>query len=152
LPDALALICYDGSDDARNAIHRAGAVLGPRPAVVFTAWETASLALSLGSATAAPIPDVDAITGPLSDRAQAIAEEGVALARRESFTARPLVVQAAGPIWDEAIRAAEAVGAEVIVVGSRGHGSIHSLLLGSTSNGIVHHATCPTLVIRRTDA
>lgn len=152
MSEALALICYDGSEDARHAIQQAGKVLGPGPAVVFTAWETASLALSLGSATAAPIPDVDAVTGPIQEHAQAIADEGVALATRAAFTARPLVVQAAGPIWDEAVRAAESVGAEVIVVGSRGHGSIHSLLLGSTSNGIVHHATCPTLVVRRTDA
>jgi nucleotide-binding universal stress UspA family protein len=36
----------------------------------------------------------------------------------------------------------------ILVVGSRGHGTLGRLILGSVSEGVVHHATCPVLVLR----
>jgi len=39
-------------------------------------------------------------------------------------------------------------GAEMLVVGSRGHGGFVEALLGSVGQHCVHHATCPVVVIR----
>jgi nucleotide-binding universal stress UspA family protein len=38
--------------------------------------------------------------------------------------------------------------AELLVVGSRGHGGFVEALLGSVGQHCVHHATCPVVVIR----
>ena len=42
----------------------------------------------------------------------------------------------------------ESVGADLLVVGNRGHGGFVEALLGSTGQHCVHHATCPVVVIR----
>jgi nucleotide-binding universal stress UspA family protein len=44
--------------------------------------------------------------------------------------------------------AADEHGADLVVVGARGHSVAHRLLLGSVSTRLVHHARRPVLVIR----
>ena len=38
--------------------------------------------------------------------------------------------------------------AALLVIGTRGHGSLAGTLIGSTSNYCVHHAHCPVVVVR----
>ena len=57
---------------------------------------------------------------------------------------RPLVAE--GVAADVLLR--EAKGADLLVVGSRGHGGFASALLGSVSMYCVLHAHCPVLVLR----
>ncbi|MDQ3737093.1 MAG: universal stress protein, partial [Actinomycetota bacterium] len=40
------------------------------------------------------------------------------------------------------------IGADLVVVGSRGLGGIRRALLGGVSDSVVRHAHCPVLVVR----
>jgi len=50
---------------------------------------------------------------------------------------------------DEAIvHLAEEIGADLIVMGSRGFGGLRRALLGNVADSVVRHAHCPVLVVR----
>ena len=78
-----------------------------------------------------------------------VADEGVRIAREVGLETRPVAVKAAGPVWQTIVETAARRHASAIVMGSRGLTGIRSMLLGSVSNAVVHHADRPTLVIHR---
>jgi len=56
-----------------------------------------------------------------------------------------------GDAGDAITAAADAEGADLIVVGSHGRSTVGRFLLGSVSDHVVHHASCPVLVVRSAD-
>lgn len=55
---------------------------------------------------------------------------------------------ASGDPVEEIVRYADTIEADLIVVGSRGHGAVSSVLLGSVSRGVLRRAHRPVAVVR----
>jgi nucleotide-binding universal stress UspA family protein len=53
-----------------------------------------------------------------------------------------------GAVALEIVGLAEELGADLIVMGSRGLGGVRRALMGSVSDSVVRHAHCPVLVVR----
>jgi len=147
-----ALLCYDGSEESGNAIARAGELLGGGQAMVAHVW--------VGLAELLLHSDLQGMTGPMveaaedidtadRDRAEKLAAEGAQLAIEAGFQAQPLVIRQEGGIWQTLRACAIAHDASILVVGARGRSRIASAVLGSVSNGLVHHAPAPVLVVPR---
>ena len=137
------LIAYDGSDAARTAIARAGELLGPRPAQVLTTWQPVSLGVATGVAPPVYIPDLETA---YERHATETAAEGVTLAEAAGFSAEPVVVPEPNGCWTAILDAADLADAALIVMGARGLSGVKSALLGSVSNGVLHHSERPVFV------
>jgi nucleotide-binding universal stress UspA family protein len=53
-----------------------------------------------------------------------------------------------GATPEQIVEAAQAAEADLIVMGTRGMTEWKSLMLGGVANKVVHHATCPVLLVR----
>jgi nucleotide-binding universal stress UspA family protein len=53
-----------------------------------------------------------------------------------------------GHVVQEVIKTAREGKFDLIVIGARGMSHIRELLLGSVTDGVIHHATCPVLVVK----
>jgi nucleotide-binding universal stress UspA family protein len=53
-----------------------------------------------------------------------------------------------GPAAEAILSVAEIRKADLIILGTRGMGSFKGLLVGSVSNKVTHHASCPVMVVR----
>jgi len=74
----------------------------------------------------------------LADGEQKVKAEGVEVEKllREGHTVQ------------EIVRTAKEGNFDLIVIGARGISKIRELLLGSVTDGVIHHASCPVLVIK----
>jgi nucleotide-binding universal stress UspA family protein len=83
----------------------------------------------------------------ITDQAPAGNEEFLASIRDRLSVPEGQVRQVEGVPADRLLEAVERDGAELLVVGSRGRGSIRSALLGSVSRRLTSEATCPVVVV-----
>jgi len=145
------LIGYDGSEEAKRAARLAGALVPDGLAVVLHVFS--SMAPWLGvPAAPGPIPppvDLEAEASRIERHANELAREGADLAEAAGLRATPTVVDAPGTsgAWSTIVRLAEEHDVDLIVVGSRGRSGLKAALLGSVSNGVMHHAARPVLVV-----
>jgi nucleotide-binding universal stress UspA family protein len=150
------LIAYDGSAAARAAVREAGALFAPSRAIVLTVWEPGLAEMMLvpdptgmGSTMLPYDPSITReVERASEERAQALAEEGAALAGEAGLDAQALAVEDLADPPDAIVATAAAQQARAIVIGSRGLGALKSKLLGSTSKEVLHRSTLPVVVVR----
>ena len=148
--DGPLLIGYDGSEHAKDAIRSAAGLLAVKDALVVTVWQPPTEVGASAWYGAGPTM----VNFAVLDRAGAeaggrVAEEGARIAREAGLRAESIAIEATSPVWKTIVETADLHDAAAIVVGSRGLSGLRSMLLGSVSNAVVHHADRPTLVIHR---
>jgi len=144
------LLCFDGSEDARLAIKRAGALFAGRRALVVMVWEPiADLNSFAWTGPTATAVDLVALNRAAAADAGRVADDGVRVALEAGLKAEPFAVETTGAVWKTIVEIADRHDAAAIVMGSRGLAGVRSMLLGSVSSEVVHHADRPTLMIRQ---
>lgn len=139
------VVGVDGSQESRAALRWAAdqAVAHGARLEVVCAWELPFSGLATSySPEPVGLPDAQEVAGR--------AEEALDQTLREVLGDDPAVdverVVESGDPTTVLVRRSE--GADLLVVGSRGHGGFGRLLIGSVSEKCVRHATCSVMVIR----
>jgi nucleotide-binding universal stress UspA family protein len=139
------VLCYDGSEEAAEAISYAGRLLSGRAAVVVSAWEPI-IEEELSTATKPPTADLVEANERQRRAAEQFATQGVRLASSAGFEAEPLVFEADGPLWEAIEIVAEERDAMLVVCGTRRSG-VKAALPTNLSTALVTHASRPVLVV-----
>jgi nucleotide-binding universal stress UspA family protein len=143
------LICYDGSPAAQHALSFAHEVLGHKPITLLHVWRPPDefAADSFGIGTPQHGSSVIELEKIALERAEEVTQEGCELARHLGFAVESRSEPDANGVWAKILEVAEETDAELIVMGTRGHTAVQSALLGSVSNGVVHHTERPVLIV-----
>jgi nucleotide-binding universal stress UspA family protein len=151
-----AVIGYDGSRAAEEALEHAADVLRVESALVVVVWEAGAAYESAEWAaitldTPAPVVDLQAaaeLDQAAYASAERAAERAAAMARSRGLPADALVVADDRTVADTLIQVAHERDAAVLVIGARHHGAVSEALLGSTEKDVVRRSPCPVLVVR----
>ena len=142
------LVATDGSECAEVAIDLVGSIDWPVDSTINVV-EAVSSGVAVFGGPWPPIAPVD--TSRFDESLRALAETHLAdAAVRLAATGRTVETSAAAGRAADVIGAIAAeVSADLIVVGSRGHGTLETMLVGSVAAEVVDRALAPVLVVRR---
>ena len=143
------LICFDGSEPSRHALAEAGRLFRDGPAIVLHVYQSL-LAFTPGYPLAGfsgGLEVSEELASEAAERAQALADQGVELARAAGMEAIGHAELTSDPPWKAIVDFARERDVAAVVMGTRGLSNVRSALLGSVSNGVIHHSDRPVLVV-----
>ena len=139
------LLATDGSPTAEKATATAidlARLLGTE-IVIVSVWDVAYAGYS--SMGFAPIPMNADLAKLCEEEATKATAEAAACAEEAGVETRSVVLR--GFPVEAICDAAEKFAPQFLVIGSHGWGAMKRALFGSVSTGVLHHATCPVLVV-----
>ena|SRR5688572_9125040 len=137
------LVATDGSSSSTEAVAFA---------VELAAEHTAELILVhvVPTLDVVPVAGFGAIGGAfpheVSEHDRTLLDEATAVASEHEVVSTTALLR--GDTVDEIVAYADSHNVDLIVVGSRGHGTIASTLLGSVSRGVLGESKRPVLIVR----
>ncbi len=133
------LLATDFSSEAQNALQSAVSLAKRYDSTIFLTHVLPTEG-SIGAVKALPA---------LADAARRNAEQNMAkLENMEDVRLIPHeVILRSGDLWDVISQVVSYKKADLIVMGTHGHGGIKKLFLGSTAERVIRHATCPVLTV-----
>jgi nucleotide-binding universal stress UspA family protein len=146
----MILLCYDGSDHAKAAADRAAKLFPRAPVTVLTVWEPFVQVMAetaTGGGFMPPMGEDEAVDRALRDRATETADEGVDRVRDAGMVPEPRVEMRGLSVAATVLEVADEVGADAIVMGTRGLGAFKSAILGSVSQGVLRHGHRPVVAV-----
>ena len=147
----MVLLAYDGSESSKAAIDDAARLFAQRPVLVLSVGRSIAAVASAGVA-GIPVGVAEEALARLDEEAQRkadeLAQEGAEAAVAAGLQATARGAMARGSVWATILDVATDEDVAAIVVGSRGRSDVKSILLGSVSNGVIHHAGRPVVVVR----
>jgi nucleotide-binding universal stress UspA family protein len=141
------VIAYDGSEDAKAAVQKAGQLFKGETATVVSVWQRFVDTMARVGGGIGVIVDYDEIDGDSANRSEERAAEGAKLANSVGLQATGKSAVVETTLSDAIIHAADDVNADVLVLGTRGLTGVKSALLGSVSHHVLQHADRPVLVV-----
>jgi len=141
------LVATDGSRCAGVAVDLVAGLRWPVDTVLHVV-EVVPSGVSVFGGPWPPMTPVDTSSIDLDMREQAGRNLQAAADRLAEAGCTVETSAISGRAGDAIVSLAEQVEADIIVVGSRGHGTIETMLLGSVSSEILDHAHVPVLVAR----
>lgn len=141
-PSRRIVVGVDGSPHSRAALRWAlgQAVLTGATLDAVACWERPAFA---GGYAPMVYVDID-LSGPTGEAAAAAVASAVAATPGAGdVTVQTRTVEG----YPSRVLVEAAVGAELLVVGSRGHGELSGLLLGSVGLHCATHSPCPVLIV-----
>jgi nucleotide-binding universal stress UspA family protein len=145
------VVGVDGSEASNQALSwaLAEARLRGDTVVALHAWAAPYPApTALPGAMLAPVEPGTAVEGGMAEALRKGAEDLLAQAVSRAGPADLTIEQRLVEAPAATALIEEAKGAELLVVGSRGHGGFTGLLLGSVSQQVANHAPCPVVIVR----
>lgn len=143
------LICYDGSESAKQAVSVAHATLGHKAAILLHVWNppVEFLADAFGTKELPSGPSITELDQLALERARTIGQAGRELADGLGLAVDVRIERNETSVWQTILDVAAETNAELVVIGTRGATAVQSALLGSVSNALVHHSKRPVLVV-----